>query len=462
MKSISITYITIIIFSTLAAGCGKSGKNTKSDLNDTDTLRVVTLYGPTSYFLYRGEEMGIEYENIKRFADENNLPVKVKAVNNINELITELKEGESQIAAYPVPHITEYNSDIIYCGQKATNWQVLVQKNSDSIIKDVTELIGKPVYVEKDSKYHYRLENLNEDLGGGINIIPISDDTISSEDFLALVDKGKMEYAVVDSDIAELHKADYPKLDTSLKLSLEQTSSWAVAPHLDTLAMEIDRWGKNYNNSSFVKEIFKRYYERGKNELYDIDLTYIKEKFTKNETALSKYKPLFKKYSEESVFDWEFLAAIAFCESGFEPDAVSRFGATGLMQVMPSSAAAVGVEPESLTNPESNIKAAAKIIERIDRSLRDKVDDPEERLKFVLASYNSGLGHIYDSMSIAEKNGLDPKKWWGNTGVAILMKSRPEYFNDPIVKHGYFRGRETADFVDKVMSIYQILKENNQ
>lgn len=442
------------------SGCGVFGKHGKKDINETDTLRVVTLYGPISYFIYRGEEMGIEYENIKRFAVENGLELKMKVVNNIPELINELKYGESQVAAYPVPEIAEYKSEIMYCGPKEINWQVLVQKKSDIKIKDVTELIDKDVYVEKDSKFHFRLNNLNKELGGGINIITISNDTISSEDLLEMVNDGEINYAVIDSDIAELHKADYPELDISLKLSLEQSSSWAVAPHLDSLASRIDNWEKNYHNSQFIKEIYKKYYERGKYDIRDKDLTYIREKFLTNEIPLSRYESIFKKYAQESECEWEILAAIAFCESGFQTDAKSRFGATGLMQVMPSSARAVGEEPSALTNPEINVRAASKIIKMLNLALSDKIKDPSERKKFMIAAYNSGLGHIYDAMAIAQKNGLDPQKWWGNSSVAILMKSRPEFYNDSIVKHGYFRGRETSEFVDKVISIYNIIKEN--
>ena len=95
MKSLLITYLTIFLTSILINGCGENGKRMKSDFYDIDTLRVVTLYGPTSYFHYRGEEMGIEYENIRRFAQENGFELKVKVVKNISELIEELKEGES-------------------------------------------------------------------------------------------------------------------------------------------------------------------------------------------------------------------------------------------------------------------------------------------------------------------------------------------------------------------------------
>ena len=451
-----INSFQILFLILLLCGCGQKHTHHFGD-NDIDTLNVVTLYGPTSYFLYRGEEMGIDYENVRRFAEEQGLNLKIKTAHNIEELIKMLKEGEAQLAAYPVPFIAEYNSEIIHCGPKEVNWQVLVQKISDTIINDVTGLIGKDVFIEKNSKYQYRLENLNEELGGGINIHPIDNDTISTEDLLELVNAGEIGLAVVDSDIAALHAKEYPQLDTSVHLSLDQASSWAVAPGEEKLGELIDQWGKTYHDSQFIKDIYKRYYDIEKNDLKDPNLNYFINKRSNPSQKISPYDAIFKKYSKESGYDWNLLAAIAFCESRYMPDIQSRFGATGVMQVMPSSAQAVGVDPALLTHPDANIRASVKILRQMEKSLEKLVPDKNERIKFLLASYNSGLGHVYDAIALAEKNGLNKEKWTGNVGVAMLMKSRPEYFNDPAVKHGYLRGRETVDFVDKVMSIYNYL-----
>ena len=177
---------------------------------------------------------------------------------------------------------------------------------------------------------------------------------------------------------------------------------------------------------------------------------------------MSQFDEIFKKYSPSAGVDWKLLAAIAYCESRYNPSVESRFGAYGLMQVMPSTAAAVGIEPGNLGNPELNVMAAAKILSKLDQALRNKVENPEERMKFVVAAYNSGLGHIYDAINLAQKNGMDPQKWTGSVSITALMKSRPEYYNDKDVKHGYFRGRETVEFVDHVSSIYNYLQENLQ
>lgn len=445
---------------TINCACFNNKHNSINHGEVIDTLKVVTLYGPTSFFNYRGDIMGIDYENVRKFAEDEGMVLEIKTVKNINELISSLKSGEAQLAAFPVPSISEYNTEVIHCGHQEITKQVLVQKNGPNKINDVTELIDKDIYVEKNSKYQYRLENLNEELGGGINIQIIESDTIVSEDFLKMISDGKIDYAVVDSDIASLYKPAFPDLDISLSISSDQAASWAVALGLDSLASKINRWEKKTHSSELIKEIYKRYYDSSFSEEFDSKLSFFKNIDFKKGKSVSPYDILFKKYASSSGFDWELLAAIAYCESRFNPSVASRFGAYGLMQVMPSTAIAMGFEPADLVSPEINIKAATKILANLDKTLQSKIQDPEERLKFVVAAYNSGLGHIYDAMAIASKIGLDPTKWTGNVSITALMKSRPEIYNDPIVKHGYFRGRETVDFVDHVNTIYDYLKSN--
>ena len=450
-----------MFFITLAmAHCKRGNENTHHG-NDIDTLKVVTLYGPTSFFNYRGEYMGIDYENVRRFAEDEGYVLEIKALNNINELINSLKNREAHLAAYHIPFISEYNQDIIYTGPREVTNQLLVQrKNKDGQIKDVTELIGKEVYVEKNSKYHYRLLNLDEELGGGIDIKTIENDTIVSEDFLEMVNSGKIDYAVVDSSIASIYASAFPNLDLSLPISTDQASFWAVAPGLDSLAVKIDTWENRTHSSEYVKEIYKRYYDQMNSDNFDATLSYFKNKDISKGKPVSSYDNLFKQYASTAGYEWPLLAAIAFCESRFNPTVASRFGAYGLMQVMPATAGAVGIDPGSLGSPEINVKAAARILAKLNQALKNKVDDPEERMKFVVAAYNSGLGHIYDAMALAEKNGMDPQKWTGNVSIAALMKSRPEYYTDPVVKNGYFRGRETVDFVDHVTGIYNYIQSN--
>ena len=59
------------------------------------------------------------------------------------------------------------------------------------------------------------------------------------------------------------------------------------------------------------------------------------ELFRERECVISPYDPLIRNVSEQAGNDWRLLSAIAYHESRFTPDIVSRRGARGLMQIMP-------------------------------------------------------------------------------------------------------------------------------
>lgn len=164
---------------------------------------------------------------------------------------------------------------------------------------------------------------------------------------------------------------------------------------------------------------------------------------------ISVYDNLFKEYSVQCGWDWRLIAAQAFQESGFDPQAVSWMGALGLMQLMPSTARDVGVGENDVFIPERNIQGAVRLIKQLDSHFSDVVNR-NERINFILAAYNAGPGHVDDARALCRKNGRDPNVWQGNVDSYVLRMSEARYFNDPVVQHGYFRGSETYGYVNSI------------
>ena len=175
------------------------------------------------------------------------------------------------------------------------------------------------------------------------------------------------------------------------------------------------------------------------------------------EGKISHYDDLFKKYAPKIDWDWRLLASLAYTESNFDSTAVSWAGARGLMQLMPVTARAMGLPEGKEQNPEESIKAAVKYIGATAKSF-SKIPQ-EERINFVLASYNSGIGHVLDAMALAEKYGKNKYVWRDNVENFILLKSNEEYFTDPVCKNGYFRGIETYNFVRDITSRFEQYKK---
>ena len=414
-----------------------------------DTLRVATLYSPTSFFYFRDERMGYDYELLSRIAADHDIPLEWEIAPSLATAVEWLDSGTVDMIAYEVPITAEYRDHVVPCGIESITRQVLVQPRNagKERITDVTELVGRDVYVEQNSKYEARLNNLNRELGGGIGIHPIDRDTLITEDLVEMVSNGKLPLTIVDSDIAQINRTYFPGIDVSVEVSLDQRAAWGVSPKHAWLADSINAWTSDEAPRRVRAQLLRRYFELSKSEpsIYTVDF---------KGGRISSFDNLFKKYAPQSGIDWRMLAAQAFIESRFDPSVVSWAGARGIMQIMPSTARAFGSSPEQLVNNEVSIDIASKIIQRLDKSLASKVADTDERLNFILAAYNSGLAHILDAIAIAEHVGLNPQKWDGNVERALLMKANPDIYNSPYVKYGYFRGRQTTEYVRAVRDFY--------
>lgn len=462
-----ILALVALAVSMMAGGCGSSQAEKSDDiaadtaaLRDSvethplpDTLHVGTLYSPTSYFMYRETEMGYDYDLVKRLGADKNMVIDLKIANNLAQAVEMLDSGKIDLLAYEVPVTAEYLEHVVHCGIENVTHQVLVQPKSrdGKNVTDVTQLVGREVYVENDSKYYHRLLNLNDELGGGIIIKPVERDTLITEDLIAMVSEGEIPLTVVDNDIAALNKSYYPDIDVSLEISFPQRSAWAVSKSQKWLADTISEWAGQEVPRRQRANLLKRYFERSKQEGGSQTFFVLDFKGGK----MSPFDDLFRRYARKLGWDWKLLSSVGYVESHYDSTQVSWAGAKGMMQLMPATAKAFGLDENKITENEASVATAVKVFQSLDKSLSKYVPNPKERIKFVLAAYNSGLAHILDAIAIAKKIGHPADVWDGSVAEALMLKSNPEYYNDPVCRYGYFRGRQTYDYVKKVMACYE-------
>ena len=168
--------------------------------------------------------------------------------------------------------------------------------------------------------------------------------------------------------------------------------------------------------------------------------------------TISHYDHLFRKYAPVALVDWTLLAAQCYQESCFDPQAHSWAGACGLMQIMPSTADHLSLPRQQIYEPEPNVAAAARYMRELQTLFLD-INNPAERIRFALAAYNGGANHVRDAMALAKKYGAIPQRW-SDVRRYILLLQDSRYYTDPIVKYGYMRGSETAQYVDNIMQRY--------
>lgn len=171
--------------------------------------------------------------------------------------------------------------------------------------------------------------------------------------------------------------------------------------------------------------------------------------------TISAYDDMMRRAAAESGHDWRLLSAIAYHESRFNPEAVSKVGAFGLMQIMPRVAEQFNVPQEEAFEPEMNIRLASKLLNKINRSLKlsDSASE-EDRLSLMLASYVGGIGHVRDAQRLAAKYSEDPEDW-EVVSRYLELKGQPEYYEDSVVRCGRFTGiKQTLAYVRNVKSHY--------
>ncbi len=452
------TNIFLLLFLVLFA-CTHRQSNEISDfpqLLEKDTLLVLTLNTSVSYFTYRDKAMGYHYDMVVNFCKQHGLVPHIVVGKNTNELLTMLRQGKGDVIAYSMPIENQNKEWLIYCGLFGISRQVVVQRSEsvDTLLHDVTDLLGKELTLIKDSKYEQRVLNLDKELGGGIKIKYVDADTLVTEDLIRMVSAGEIKYTVADEYLAKLNRTYFRNINASLPVSFSQRYSWAVTKEKPILADSLNSWFQKENKKPFYSYTIKRYFEETKG--YDPK---------SNGNSVSFYKPgeiscydfLFKKYGEQYNVDWCLLAAISYHESRFKTNLSSWVGAVGLMGVMPATGKAYGVCLEELHDPEKNVEVGAKILKKI-LSIFSAIENYEERVKFALAAYNAGIGHVYDARALAEKYGADKDVWEGNVEKYLDLKRLEQYYDDPVCKSGYFRGTETINYVRKVIALWNTYK----
>ena len=452
---IVVLLFSVFLFAFSSCNSKNNSLSTVKDLRQffsKGEINVLTLSGSMSYFIYKGESKGYEYELFSSFAEYLDLRINIILVENETKLIEMLLQGVGDLIAYNIPVTNEGKEQVIYCGREVINEQVLIQRSNkgDTILKDVTDLIGKDVWVIHDSKHYRRIKNLNDELGGGINIRIFERDTVTVEDLIEMVSRGEISYTVSDDDMAKLNKTYFNNINISLLISHPQRSSWAVRKTNPGLATAVDAWFEENRNTPQYKKIIKHYFEISKVP-GDEPLPIISSK------QITIYDHFFKEYASQINWDWRLLVSVSFQESRFYTDRVSWAGAAGLMGLMPKTAEKYGVSIDKLYEPEANIKAAAGFINRLNQVFESVVDE-EERIKFILAAYNSGPGHINDAQALAEKYGKNPSVWT-DVHEYLKLKKLPEYYNDPVCKYGYFKGAESNNYVSDVIERWRYYQE---
>lgn len=458
-------------------------------IKERGTLVVLAPYNSTTYFLYRGEPLGYEFELLRAFAEEYGLKLEVQVVTNRNLLFNKLNTGEGDVVAARLNPKPEDEVEVSFTNALYRTEPALVQqkappdkgkvsepakteiksepadakagesvmsKADDAVminarlIEKPAQLAGEKVTLPQGSAYKRTLIELSDEISGDISVVEIGGGA-DDEALVAKVAKGDVEYTVVQDNLAELKEAHYTNIKIRPIVGASHKVAWAVRKNATALHDELNRWIAEKKNGSLFDRLYKKYFTDRKSYKERVESEYL----TSVTGKLSQYDPLLKRYAPELNWDWRLLASQTFQESRFKPNARSWAGASGLLQLMPATAREYGVKNSQ--DPEDNVRGAVKFLIWLTKYWKE-IPDEAERLKFILASYNCGAGHVEDAQRLTEKYGGNPQVW-NDVSYWLLQLSKSQYSNDPVVKYGFCRGIEPVTYVIRILDRFSHYKQ---
>ncbi|MCQ2075742.1 MAG: transglycosylase SLT domain-containing protein [Bacteroidaceae bacterium] len=358
------------------------------DIKENGELIIYTLYGPTSYFLFHGEEYGYQYRIAEDFASSIGVSARVEVLHNEQELVERFLRGEGDVVAYNLTMADSLYKRLIYCGEEPIT-HFIDSINNTTSSKSVTN----QTTTDSLPKSHYA--------------------------WAVRYEAPELAHTLNEYFINNAHRFK----------TITSTNSHRKSKHNDT------------SSSKFIRASI-----HPRTSVMDA---------TKG--ILSPYDDIIKKQSHICNWDWRLLAALVYQESGFDPHAVSRAGALGLAQLLPSTASRYGISSNQLFDPKTNISGAVKYLSFLSIHFAD-VENRDQRLNFVLAAYNAGFHHIDDARRLAEYRGKNPNMWDSNVDSAVLWLMVDSNYKKPFIDYGYMRGTETFHYVKSIRKLWNYYK----
>jgi membrane-bound lytic murein transglycosylase F len=409
-------------------------------------LVVLTVNGPVTYFEdAQGQPSGFEYDLATLFARELGVKPVFAVVDDPNRIDHLLREGQAHMAAAALARHFDFPGGLTWGPPYlATQHQVVGRPVAGPRPKSLRDLGTQRVGVIEESVAEYlllapSLESIRvERLPAGT----------STADMLERLQRGELEYALVESTRFTLARRYFPTIEVLFDLGKPVEYSWLVSRVDRKRLMDAARpFFERIRKDGTLKRLVDRYYGHA-TRITTLDSVTLIERIR---TQLPALQPHFVEAEAESGFDWRLIAAIGYQESHWDATATSPTGVRGLMMLTDETAERLQIKDR--LDPRASILGGARYLAILKDAMSQRLEEPDKTY-LALAAYNMGLGHLEDARILAQRAGLDPDKWQDVRQVLPRL-AEPEHYQK--VKHGYARGFEAQRLVDNVRNYYDIL-----
>ena len=404
-------------------------------------LRVLTRNNAANYFIHRGARMGFEFELARRFAESIGCRIRVIVPPSQQQLIPWLLEGRGDLIAASMTVTPEREASVAFTRPYLDVREVVVGRPGE-VPTELDRLQGRRFAVRRSSAYYETLVRLRQELGFDVEEAPPAMET---EQLIAAVADGRYDLTVADSHLLDIELTYRDDVAPGGALTGDRPLAWAVRREDADLLEAADGFLESVDRGLFFNTLRRKYFKDRRR------LAPMARIEAPRSGRLSPFDDAFRRLGRKLEIDWRLLAAQAFEESRFDPQAVSWAGAVGLMQVLPETAAELGIDGE-LTDPEVSVEAGARYLRKLIDGFEPGLDEGE-RIRFALAAYNAGRGHVLDGRRLAREQGRDPDVWFDHVESVMPLLSRRSVAER--MRFGYCRCSETVAYVRRILDRYE-------
>ncbi len=448
-RSLSLVFCFLCFIS--LTSCQPYNRETSlSKILDSGVIKVGSIYGRTTYYNGPVSQEGFEYELAQGFADYLEVKLEVYPYYSYKELIEQLDSGRVDFLAANVT-MTDARKQKYRFGPAYQNLHFeLVYQKGKTRPRDFTELEGDLTIIANDI-YREPLEAKAQEIDG-LTWQETSDRDI--EELLAQVAQGELDYTISDTNILAIARRRFPNLGIGFSVTDSLKLGWMINNETDdSLRAAMLEYFGNLRSSGQLAVLEDKYF----GHVRSFDFVDTRAFMRAVENTLPKYKEMFEVHAGN--LDWRLLAAMAYQESHWDPEAISVTGVRGMMMLTQGTAKDMGIEDR--TDAEQSISGGARYFTNLLSRIPARIQSPD-RVWMAMAAYNIGLGHLEDARRLTQRFGYNPDLWIDVKKHLPLLRQKKYYTT---TRFGYARGNEAVNYVDNIRRYYDSLlwlEENDQ
>ena len=433
----------------LGSGCDPTVDNKLNAVKRAGELVVLTRNSPTTYYEGPDGPTGFEYDLARAFADRLGVILHMKTADRFGDILPMIARGEADFAAAGLTVTALRAEQVRFTPHYQIIRQQVIHHAKTTRPSDVKGLVNRHIEVVAGSSYLERLEQLRTQYP---QLTWMTVSNMETEELLLQVQEGLTEFTISDSNIVAISRQFNPDLRIAFDLGEAEMLAWAFPPNTDdSLYQEATRFIEAMRASGDLDHLIERHYGAA-SRFNPINIAAFLQRI---ETDLTHLKPVFEEAARRHMLDWRLLAAMSYQESYWNPHAVSPTGVRGIMMLTETTAQHLGVSDR--LDVRQSVHGGSTYLRTLMDRIPARIPEPD-RTWMALAAYNVGISHLEDARIITQIQGADPDKW-NDVKERLPLLAKATWYTK--TKHGYARGYEPVQFVNRIRTYYEVLKKND-